>query len=93
MKKDSDSLQSVNIGSVVQEMKDKFPALLQILQCIMIPESKREDDAVRANLIPKLALIYGIIMQNRYHELSLMQRLVAMTLADNICDQAVRYFL
>ena len=90
MKKDPTSLQSVNLGHVVQEMNAKFPELLQILLHIMVPENKLEDDAARANLIPKLALIYGILMQSRHHELSLMQRLVAMTLADNICDQAVR---
>ena len=93
MKKDTDHLQSVNFGLIVSEMKRKFPVLLQMLQSIMIPDSKREEDTFRASLIPKLALIYGIVMQSRCHELSLMQRLVAMTLADNRCDQAVSYFL
>ena len=92
MKKDPTSLQAADLGLVVQEMKDNFPDLLQILHQIMVPANKWGDDETTANLIPKLALVYGIIMQSRCHELSMIQRMVAMTLADNICDQSVSYF-
>ena len=91
MRKETENLQSADLGRIVSEMKTKFPVLLQMLQAMMIPDNKREDDAVRASIIPKLALIYGIVIQSRCHELSFMQRLVAMVLVDNRCDQAVSH--
>lgn len=41
------------------------------------------------DVVPRLALIYAITMQTRNPELSLLQRVVASCLADNISDQKV----
>lgn len=41
------------------------------------------------SVLPKVAVIYGIIAQARNVELSHVQRVMSMVLVDNICDQNV----
>ncbi|XP_071127588.1 uncharacterized protein [Mytilus edulis] len=89
MEKGPESLEELNFEKVIEEMKQKFPEVLQILICIMLPKEKRSSEIALANILPRLAMIYGMMMQSRYHELSRIQRVIAMCLADNICDQSV----
>ncbi|VDH98438.1 Hypothetical predicted protein [Mytilus galloprovincialis] len=89
MEKGPESLEELNFEKVIEEMKQKFPEVLQILICIMLPKEKRSSEIALANILPRLAMIYGMMMQSRYHELSSIQRVIAMCLADNICDQSV----
>jgi hypothetical protein len=41
------------------------------------------------SIIPRLGMIYGIVAQGRNHELSKVQRIMSVNLADNIADQKV----
>lgn len=86
MEKDFKALETVKFEDVLIEFQEKFPELLDMIVAIMLPK----DETLIANVVPLLAMIYGIIMQTRHHELSRMQRVVSMCLADNICDQSVR---
>lgn len=86
MEKDFKSLETVKFEDIILEFQDKFPELLEMILALMLPK----DQTAIANVIPRLAMIYGIIMQTRHHELSRMQRIISMCLADNICDQSVR---
>ncbi|VDI30441.1 Hypothetical predicted protein [Mytilus galloprovincialis] len=85
MEKDFKALETVKFEDVLIEFQEKFPELLDMIVAIMLPK----DETSVANVVPRLAMIYGIIMQTRHHELSRMQRVVSMCLADNICDQSV----
>ncbi|CAG2238691.1 unnamed protein product [Mytilus edulis] len=85
MEKDFKALETVKFEDVLIEFQEKFPELLDMIVAIMLPK----DETSIANVVPRLAMIYGIIMQTRHHELSRMQRVVSMCLADNICDQSV----
>ena len=38
-------------------------------------------------MFPKWALVYGILMQHNYHELSFMQHVVTAIMEDSLCDQ------
>ena len=89
MSKNCDALGKLNFNEVVTEIKEYFPELLDILISIMLPKEKRKSALNLGNIIPRLAMIYGIVMQSRYHELSRIQRTVSMCLADNVCDQNV----
>ncbi|XP_076116728.1 uncharacterized protein LOC143084203 [Mytilus galloprovincialis] len=86
MEKDFKALETVKFEDVLIEFQEKFPELLDMIVAIMLPK----DETSIANVVPRLAMIYGIVMQTRHHELSRMQRVVSMCLADNICDQSVR---
>lgn len=86
MEKDFKALETVKFEDVLIEFQEQFPELLDMIVAIMLPK----DETSIANVVPRLAMIYGIIMQTRHHELSRMQRVVSMCLADNICDQSVR---
>ncbi|XP_062575477.1 uncharacterized protein LOC134237384 [Saccostrea cucullata] len=40
-------------------------------------------------VVPRLGMVYGVLMQGRNKELSLVQRMMSLLLFDNICDQKV----
>jgi hypothetical protein len=90
MRKDFDSLNSLNFSEIVKEMMEKFPDLIKILLAIMLPPRKQGNPEEVAEIVPRLALMYSCIMQARIPELSRFQRVMATCLADNICDQKVR---
>ena len=85
MEKDFKALETVKFEDIIMEFEEKFPELLEIILAVMLPKNETSI----ANVIPRLVMIYSIIMQTRHHELSRMQRIISMCLADNICDQSV----
>ena len=93
MKKDFEALQTLSFHDVIHEMINKMPELLRFLIVIMLPKKKRNSNEAKAAIVPKLAMIYAIIMQNHCHELSRMQRINAMLLADDIADQGVSVYI
>ena len=48
-----------------------------------------DDMAKLEEHIPRLGMLYGMLMQGRNQELSLVQRVNSMVLYDNLCDQKV----
>ena len=44
-------------------------------------------------VLPRIGLVYGILMQSRNMELSRIQRMISLLLFDNIADQKVIYLL
>ena len=75
-------LSKTDLGEVVVEIKKTFPELYQIILGVMLPPDKIDDAESEADVIPKLALIYGILMQTRCHELSHIQCVIGMVLAE-----------
>ena len=91
--KDFESMESVNFGEIIREMGDKFPELSSACLSIMLPPHQRASVTAVAEIVPKLCLIYSILLQTRCHELSRLQRVISMCLTDNICDQPVSVYL
>ncbi|WAR28244.1 hypothetical protein MAR_013948 [Mya arenaria] len=89
MKKDFDSLKTIEMKDIIEEFDENFPELLQLILSIMLPKSKRNNEKALANILPRWGLVYSVIIQARIPQLSRLQRAVAMCLADNICDQKV----
>ncbi|XP_006814411.1 uncharacterized protein LOC102801398 [Saccoglossus kowalevskii] len=89
MKKDYNSLKTLSWNDVICEAVTKFPELVLLLvTCMLAPEKRTLLEKLRS-LIPRLGMIYGVIMQGRIPELSRVQRVIAMLLQDNLTDQKV----
>ena len=71
------------------EFIQKYPELVEILVKIMLGPGARRNAVKVQQLIPKLATVYGIVLQHRNHELSRIQRLVGCLFADNVVEQKV----
>ena len=89
MHKDFIDLKSHSWEDVISEFVRMYPELLQILLKIMLPLEARQSSTKTNEVVPKLAIIYGILLQNRNHELSRVQRLIGCLLADNLVEQKV----
>ena len=89
MQKTVKSLEKCQLMHVVGEFHAKFPELFQIV-LKMMSKSELNPDTMRP-LIPRLAMVYGIVMQTRYSSLSLVQRVITTSLMDQICNQKVYY--
>ncbi|XP_033646775.1 uncharacterized protein LOC117306128 [Asterias rubens] len=74
---------------IICEFIQKYPELVEILVKIMLGPGARRNAVKVQQLIPKLATVYGIVLQHRNHELSRIQRLVGCLFADNVVEQKV----
>lgn len=74
-------MQSFQWADVVGEMVDCHPTLANTLLTVM-SRNKVTADSLPENFVPKLGLIYSysILMQERYHKPSLVQRVLAIVL-------------
>jgi hypothetical protein len=91
-KKTFEDLQSFQWGDVVSEMVDNQPALTNMLLTVM-SRNKVTTDCLPENLVPKVGLIYGVLMQERYHKLSLVQRVLAIVLKDEQTHEKVKFLV
>ena len=89
MKKSFEDLKTLDLDSVVTELRELFPVLYQLLIHIMLPSDKWDDNNALGSIVPKLAMVYAVVMQTRFMEFSRVQRVLSMCLMDNICDQKV----
>jgi hypothetical protein len=86
-----DQLREFSFDNVFDELAQTLPFLLDCLLALCIPcKSKHllNSDFIY-NLIPKLSMIYSILMQTRFHELSRMQRLMTAVLIDEHVHEKV----
>lgn len=89
MKNTDQSVKNSQWCEIVTEFQKKFPEIFSLVISIMLrPEDLRCFTKVQS-VLPKVAMIYGIIAQARNVELSHVQRVMSMVLVDNICDQKV----
>ena len=93
MKKSHKDLKFFSWVDVVDEFKQNFPDLMCQLLSLML---KRESQSLYTKLeqvMPRLGVIYGILMQGRNQELTLIQRLNTSLLFNSICDVKVSHVL
>ena len=92
MVKDQKAMLNFSWMSVLQEMERVCPFLLKLMSKMMLGIKKRKPEELeheKALIIPKLGSIYGILMQTRHHELSLIQRVTHCSLLDVPVEQKV----
>lgn len=85
-RKSFEDLQSFQWGDIVSE---KQPTLANILLAVMSKKMVTIENLPEI-LVPKLGLLYSILMQERYRSLSLVQRVLAVVLKDEQTHEKVK---
>ena len=85
-RKSFEDLQSFQWGDIVSE---KQPTLANILLAVMSKKMVTIENLPEI-LVPKLGLLYSILMQERYHSLILVQRVLAVVLKDEQTHEKVK---
>ena len=84
-------LKLFQIVDIITEIVNKCPLLMNIMYSISIKDSElMSGEHCDPKIFPKWALVYGILMQHNYHELSFMQHVVTTIMEDSLCDQKAR---
>ena len=90
MNKDFTFLKTMKFSAIVQEFSTKFPQLFQLIHGLIVPQKQQGSPVHQEKVMPRLAMVYGLLMFTRNQELSLLQRVMAMCLRNNLCDQKVK---
>ena len=81
------SLESFTWSSVLQEMKERAPDVLDFIATISVPVVKEKE-----NQVPPLCVSYGLMMHTRWKELSLIQKIVTFILGIGHSTAKVNFF-
>ena len=76
---------------ICQEAFTLFPLLVCMMVSIMLPKEKWTSTIAIRNILPRLGMVYAILIQTRIPQLSRVQRVVTALLADSICETKVTY--
>ena len=83
-KRDFDGLSSFSLESMVDELKTLCPVVFRILSELLELSYNKEKK------IAPLCLVYGVVMFKRCHELSFLQRINTVLLADSDANTEVK---
>ena len=83
-KRDFDGLSSFSLESMVDELKTLCPVVFRILSELIELSYNKEKK------IAPLCLVYGVVMFKRCHELSFLQRINTVLLADSDANMEVK---
>lgn len=75
---------------VVQEMLDHNPLLLETLLAVCLPRKSMNEPHFDV-IYPEIGTVYGILMKRRCKDLSRVQRVISMSLAEEKVHQKVFY--
>ena len=75
--------------NILNKFRSLFLDLFAILMFILMDKDKIGMYTQLQTVIPRIGLIYGILMQTRNQSLSRIQRTVTLLMLDNICDKKV----
>ena len=76
-KKQYEDLATFSWDNIVAEMIDKQTFLAEILLAVALPTGKIGNLAATEYVVPVLGTVYGMLMKERFHELSSVQKVVA----------------
>ena len=88
MKKGFDELKNFLFTHVVNEKKKKFPLFMQILCAFSINPASCNHQKIEET-IPCWALVYGILMQGNFSELSYVQHVLSAIREESLCDNKI----
>ncbi|KAL4217096.1 hypothetical protein ACF0H5_023551 [Mactra antiquata] len=74
---------------IIESLVLQQPLLAEVLLAVALPTSKIGCVKTTESALPVLGSVYGMLMKQRYHELSLVQKIVAVTLANEQTNQKV----
>ena len=71
-----ESLESVDWCNVMKEMKDRAPDILDFIATVAAPRLKKNVDGQ----VPPVCMVYAMMMNQRWQELSLVQKIATIIL-------------
>lgn len=86
-KETQSSLENFTWTSVLQEMKERAPDVLDFIATVSVPVVKE-----RENQVPPVCVAYGLMMHTRWKELSLIQKIVTFILGIGHSTRKVNSF-
>ena len=90
MLKSFHDLKKTAFEPMVEEFQEKFPELFRLVFATMVPPSLRSNADHIQRIMPRLAMVYSVMMFTRNHELSRLQRVMAMCFNDQMANQKVK---
>lgn len=78
--------------TVIQEMLDLNPLILDVLLSATTSSKKQRSVEHFKNIVPECGLVYGIIMKRRFKDMSRIQRFISLALANERVHQKVTKF-
>ena len=78
---------------VIKEMAEKQSFLTEILLAVALPTQKIRSFSAVHKLVPMMGCVYSILMKARHKELTLMQKVVTLALANEHTHQKVKFLL
>lgn len=88
---DYSSMTSFSWSKILEEMKTRHPILLRFLLAVCSPNT--DPEKIPESMAPVLGMVYAILMQKRWHELSLVQRVISILLSMEHTHQKVQNFI
>ena len=82
---DFDNLNNFTWTEFIDKVAIKMPLLVNILLSVAASDWNISHTLFQ-HLMPRLAVVYSILMQSQHTHLSRIQRLITLCLCDNICD-------
>ncbi|CAC5418958.1 unnamed protein product [Mytilus coruscus] len=89
MKKNPEDLKSFKWNEIISEFMVKFPTVFSLILTMFLTPEEMENKEKIEGIIPRIGMVYSMLMQGRNKELSRIQRVTSLFLFDNICDQKV----
>ena len=84
-----DFLSSFKWEEICEEAFTLFPLLVCMMVSIMLPKEKWGSREAVHDILPRLGMVYAILIQTRMPQLSLVQRVITSLLMDSICETKV----
>ena len=85
--KDYNDLTSLDFELIFNEFSQNFPFVCQMLQ---VMSSKKKD--LSEDGIPKMCMIYSMLLNSRWHELSRLKRVITILLIEGGCSKKVSFY-
>lgn len=78
-----------NWEGIITELVNQQPILAEVLLAVALPAAKIGNSQALKSVMPVIGTVYCMLMKQRYHELSALQKIVAITLANEQTNQKV----
>ncbi|CAC5386827.1 unnamed protein product [Mytilus coruscus] len=89
MKKKPEDLKSFKWNEIISEFMVKFPTVFSLILTMFLTPEEMENKEKIEGIIPRIGMVYSMLMQGRNKELNRIQRVTSLFLFDDICDQKV----
>lgn len=89
VKKEFSDLDEFKWDQVISELLNEQQILAKVLLDVCLPTSKIGTAKCVDRLVPVVSTIYGILMKTMYQELTPVQKIISMTLANEQAHQKV----